>query len=238
MSLPNFLIKKTPKYQNIQKMRSILGDSSIHTVCEEALCPNIGECFSQKTATFIILGDTCTRACAFCGVKNGEPNAIDPDEPQKIFDAVKKLGLDYVVLTSVTRDDLSDFGAEQFAKVIEILKPLPVEVLIPDLCGDWDQLQKIINAKPVVINHNVETIPKLYDFVRPQANYRQSLELISQVKSRSSDIYTKSGFMVGLGEKDGEVKALLQDLKTAGCNIFLLQKNIQKFFATLNLIFF
>ena len=217
--LPSFLIKKVPKHSNNLKIRELLGDSSIHTVCEGAFCPNIGECFSQNTLTFMILGDTCTRSCAFCGVKSGVPNAVDPDGPQKIYDAVKKLKLEYVVVTSVTRDDLPDFGAEQFAKVIEILKPLPVEVLIPDLCGNWDELQKIIDAKPIVINHNVETIPRLYKTIRPQAIYERSLELLKIVKKINPKIYAKSGFMVGLGESDGEVIGLLQDLKSSDCDI-------------------
>ncbi|OGC16278.1 lipoyl synthase [candidate division WOR-1 bacterium RIFOXYC2_FULL_37_10] len=220
--LPSFLIKRIPKRINQSKIRECLSDGSIHTVCESAKCPNLGECFSRNTLTFMILGDVCTRNCVFCGVKKGAILSPDPFEPQKIVEAVKKLGLKYVVVTSVTRDDLRDYGAEQFAKVIEILKPLPVEVLIPDLCGNWNQLQKIIDSNPVVINHNVETIQRLYKTIRPQAIYERSLELLKTVKKLNSKIYAKSGFMVGLGESDEEIIELLKDLKSANCDIITI----------------
>lgn len=215
--LPSFLVKKVPKHKNLIDVRRLLGDPSIHTVCEGAKCPNLGECFSRKTLTFMILGNICTRNCAFCAVEKGKPDLVDPDEPRKIKEAAEKLNLQYVVVTSVTRDDLPDSGASQFVKVIKALKPKPVEVLIPDLKGSWDDLKKIIEAGPAVINHNVETVSRLYPEIRNKASYSLSLELLRKAKTR--DIYTKSGFMVGLGEDDREVISLLGDLRAVGCDI-------------------
>ncbi|OGC06934.1 lipoyl synthase [candidate division WOR-1 bacterium RIFOXYA2_FULL_36_21] len=217
--LPSFLIKNIPKRINQSKIRNLISDESIHTVCESAKCPNLGECFSRNTLTFMILGDICTRTCAFCGVKKGTLFPPDPDEPEKIAEAVKKLGLNYVVVTSVTRDDLPDYGASQFVRVIEELKPLPVEVLIPDLCGEWEELKKIVDAGPYVLNHNIETVPRLYKQIRPQAIYKRSLKLLKRAKELNSRLYVKSGFMVGLGETDGEVFDLLQELKSVSCDI-------------------
>ena len=223
MPLPSFLIKRTPKQKNIRLLRQKIGGSGIHTVCEEAHCPNIGECYSGGACAFMILGDTCTRSCAFCGVKHGKPSLPDPNEPAQVANAAKKLGLKYVVVTSVTRDDLEDGGASQFAATIRQLRTtnceLRIEVLIPDFNGERASLQTVIDAKPYVINHNLETIERLYDKIRPQAIYRRSLELLKTLKALKSDIYTKSGFMVGLGEKDGEVVSTLNDLAQAGCDI-------------------
>lgn len=217
--LPDYLIKKVPKKKNIDYIRSLLSDRSINSVCESAKCPNIGECFSSKTMTFMILGDVCARRCSFCGVGGGIPSAVDPDEPQKILEASNKLGLNYVVITSVTRDDLDDGGAEQFCRVIRALSDKKVEVLIPDFNGNWEALRKVVAANPCVINHNVETVPRLYEKVRPQAVFERSLELLFKVKSYNSRICTKSGFMVGLGESDGEVFQLLDELKKVNCDI-------------------
>ncbi|OGC04677.1 lipoyl synthase [candidate division WOR-1 bacterium RIFOXYA12_FULL_43_27] len=217
MALPDYLIKKAPKSQSINKIRALLGDPAIHTVCESAKCPNIGECFSKNTLTFMILGKVCTRSCAFCGVGKGAPQPVDPDEPEKIREAVLKLGLDYVVVTSVTRDDLPDFGAEQFARVITALSGKKVEVLIPDFQGDEAALQKVIDASPLVINHNVETIPSLYRSIRPQAVFERSLELLLRVKK--SGICAKSGFMVGLGEEDEDVFNLILRLNKTGLDM-------------------
>lgn len=167
----------------------------------------------------MILGNICTRNCRFCAVAKGSPLPLDPTEPERIVSAVKKLGLEYAVITSVTRDDFSDGGASQFAEVIRALSPLPVEVLIPDLQGKREALEKIMEAKPFVLNHNIETIERLYPEIRPQAKYQRSLALLAQAKVFNPSIYTKSGFMVGLGESDEEVGALLRDLRGAGCDI-------------------
>ena len=231
--LPEFLIKPTPKHQNMIKIRALLGDTSVRTVCEEARCPNIGECFARQTCTFLILGDTCTRSCAFCGVKKGAPLPPDPEEPKKIAAAINKLGLNYAVITSVTRDDLPDGGAEHFKNVGTALvavrnnsrtgtSPVPtlrIEFLIPDFQGDPAALRIVLEARPYVLNHNVETVPRLYGQVRPQANYRRSLDLLSAAKRSGRVVYTKSGFMVGLGEAEDEVLAVIEDLKGAGCDL-------------------
>ena len=219
MTLPEFLIKRVPKHSNIKQIRQLLDNNNLHTVCESAKCPNIGECFSQKTLTFMILGNICTRNCTFCGVSSGQPKTPDPNEPQEITTAVKTLGLDYVVVTSVTRDDLPDGGATQFAAVIKALKPLPVEVLIPDFQGQLAALKCVIDAGPIVLNHNIETIPRLYQKVRPQANFERSINILKHAKQLKSDICTKTGFMVGLGEFKEEVFLLLETLKSVGCNI-------------------
>lgn len=221
--LPDFLVKRIPKQNNMRRMRLLLDDSGIHTVCEEARCPNIGECFSNKTCTFMILGSICTRNCAFCGVKKGTPLPPDPEEPKKIAEAAKKLGLDYVVVTSVTRDDLPDGGAGHFAEVIAQLR-MPnaecrIEVLIPDFNGKAEALQTVLDARPYVLNHNIETVPRLYPKIRPQANYQRSLILLKNAKESGRCVYTKSGFMVGLGETETEVEEVLLDLKSAGCDI-------------------
>ena len=202
--LPPFLLKKVPKRQNIRRLQALIADPRIHTVCEEAHCPNIGECYASGTCTFLILGDVCTRGCAFCGVKCGQPLPPDPDEPRRIAAAANKLGLKYIVITSVTRDDLPDGGASQFAAVINELatcnSQLKIEVLIPDFNGQWNVLHTVLNAEPFVLNHNVETVPRLYPRIRPQADYRRSLELLEDAKRSGRSVYTKSGFMVGLGE--------------------------------------
>lgn len=223
MSLPKHLHKNIPKLANIRQIRSLIEDSSIHTVCEEAKCPNIGECFAAKTCTFMILGKSCTRQCAFCGVTSGHPLPIDPDEPKKIAAAIEKLNLKYVVITSVTRDDLPDGGAEQFSAVVKALhkqkRELLVEVLIPDFQGRLESLTTVLEAHPYVLNHNIETVARLYPLVRPQAHYDRSLELLKKAKQASKIVYTKSGFMVGLGEEKVEVAKVLRDLKNVGCDL-------------------
>ena len=231
MALPNHLVKRTPKQKNIRKIRGLLNDDHLHTVCESAKCPNIGECFQNKTLTFMILGNTCTRNCAFCGISSGQPTTPDPLEPQRIVKAVKLLSLNYVVLTSVTRDDLPDGGAAQFAAVINELRmmndKLRIEVLIPDFQGKIAPLHTVLKSRPTVLNHNVETVPRLYPKIRPQANYQQSLKLLLSAKTQNScacaernrGVYTKSGFMVGLGENRDEVIAVLKDLKAVKCDI-------------------
>ena len=215
--LPSWLVKKIPKKDNIVRLRELIKDPSVHTVCESARCPNIGECYSRNTMTFMILGDICTRNCGFCAVASGWPQEVDPKEPQKVALAAKKLGLSYIVVTSVTRDDLSDGGALQFAKTVRELQGYidgcKVEVLIPDFQGKKGPLQTVLNAGPYVLNHNVETVPRLYPEVRPQADYCRSLNLLKNAKEFKKDIYTKSGFMVGLGETKQEVFRILQELK-------------------------
>ena len=221
--LPAWLIKKTPKQQNINKIQDLLGEIPLCTVCQSAKCPNIGECFSKNTLTFMIMGNVCTRNCKFCAVSPGTPQPLDPNEPQHIADAAQKLGLKYIVITSVTRDDLEDGGANHFANCIRTVRSqIPeakIEVLIPDLNGNLDALKIILEAEPDVLNHNVETIPRLYKNVRPQANFEQSLKILRSAKALKKNIYTKSGFMVGLGEEEPEVIELLNYLRQAGVEI-------------------
>ena len=226
MALPEWLKKRAPKEELLQEMRELLRSLSLHTVCEEARCPNIGECFARKTATFMILGDRCTRNCKFCAVKKGNPSPLDLREPENVAKAVNKLRLKYVVITSVTRDDLNDGGANQFAKTIEevkkINKEVKIEVLIPDFKGSLASLKKVIEAKPFVLNHNVETVPRLYSEVRPQANYIRSLKLLERSKELNSSIYTKSGLMVGLGETSNEIIEVMKDLRKVKCDVLTI----------------
>jgi len=221
--LPEWLTVKAPKRGAYEEMAGYLGSLGLHTVCQSASCPNIGECFSRKTATFMILGDTCTRSCGFCGVRHGAPSPLDPEEPRRVAQAAAQLGLKYVVVTSVTRDDLPDGGASHFAETISWIKAgIPgakVEVLVPDFGGDAVALKSVLDAGPFVLNHNVETVPRLYPIVRPAADYRRSLKLLETAKKAEPSIYTKSGFMVGLGESKEEVEGVLQDLRSAGCDI-------------------
>jgi lipoyl synthase len=201
-------------------MKSILRKRNLHTVCESARCPNIGECFSKPTATFMILGDVCTRTCGFCSIdKNAKPLHVDSDEPGNIALTAKELGLKHVVITSVTRDDLPGGGADQFALTIKAIKDtifgILVEVLTPDFKGDFKALSVVLEARPDIFNHNLETVPSLYGRVRPQADYRTSLEVLKT--AAKSGVMAKSGIMVGLGETKDEVKAVLDDLLEAGC---------------------
>lgn len=202
-------------------MKAILRKRNLHTVCESAKCPNIGECFSKPTATFMILGDVCTRRCGFCSVdKYAQPLIVDPQEPQNIAITAKELGLKHVVITSVTRDDLPDGGAGHFALTIKAIKDnisgILVEVLTPDFKGDMASVKAVLDAAPDIYNHNLETVPSLYPIVRPLADYRRSLEVLKM--ARSAGIMAKSGIMVGLGESKDEVKTVLTDLLEAGCD--------------------
>jgi len=225
---PDWLkVKGNSGKANIEVM-NMLQALNLHTVCEEAGCPNCGECFSKKTATFMVLGRNCTRNCTFCTVSKGMPTSIDKNEPIHIAQAVKELGLKHVVITSVTRDDLPDGGAQHFANIIYAIKnefeqntPI-IEVLIPDFKGNFDALKTVINAKPNIINHNVETIPRLYPTVRPMAIYERSLELLRRVKETDAKITTKSGIMVGLGEGFEEVLKVLEDLRGVKCDILTI----------------
>ena len=221
--LPPWLSRRLGQPSKLHTMKNILRSRNLHTVCESARCPNIGECFSKPTATFMILGDVCTRQCGFCSVeKRGMPLVVDPDEPQNIALTAKELGLRHVVITSVTRDDLHDGGAMQFALTIKVVRDtipfISVEVLTPDFKGDEKVLKIVLDERPDIFNHNIETVPSLYAKVRPQADYRQSLKVIETAKKMTDDIITKSGLMVGLGETKGEIKSALKDLLNAGCD--------------------
>lgn len=203
-----------------------MAESNLHTVCEEAGCPNICECFEQKTATFLILGDVCTRNCKFCDIKKGVPEPVDPDEPKRLAGIVKRLDLEYVVITSVTRDDLPSGGAEVFAQCIKKVKELnpqsKIEVLIPDFSGSFKALKKVLKAKPEVLNHNLETIKRLYPSVRPKANYELSLDILKRTKKENLEIITKSGIMLGLGESWEEIIQAMKDLKDSLCSLLTI----------------
>lgn len=228
MKYPLWLIKKIPKAQNIRLIKSLLKDLPLETVCENAKCPNIGECYAHKIVTFMILGNVCTRNCRFCAVEKGAPKPLNSEEPRNIAFAAQRLGLKHVVITSVTRDDLEDGGTEQFARTIqEIQKLLPevlIEVLIPDI---GEKVKKIAENSPKIINHNLETIRRLYGDIRPKSDYFSSLKLLNSAKNGKKDIYTKSGFMVGLGESEAEVIELLQDLKKVDCDIVTIGQYLQ-----------
>mgnify|MGYP006294452515 CR=1 FL=1 len=242
--------------ENLKEVKELLARLHLHTVCQEANCPNRMECFSSRTATFMILGSVCSRNCRFCNVRGGELEPVDPEEPQRLAEAARRLGLEHVVVTSVTRDDLPDGGAGHFAEVIRALRSggpgdggvegggaqglvdegvgpagtsgaagllgPAVEVLIPDFLGDPDALRVVIEARPEIINHNVETVPRLYRDVRPEADYGRSLELLRRVKERDPQIFTKSGLMVGLGESPEEVEAVMDDLRRVGCDFLTI----------------
>jgi len=206
-------------------------DLKLHTVCESARCPNRTECFAEGTATFMILGNICTRNCTFCAVKHGKPQAPDPQEPDHIVQAVARLDLRYVVITSVTRDDLPDGGSSQFAQTIRALHKygpsIAVEVLIPDFQGSASALQTVVNASPAVLNHNVETVPRLYSEVRPQAEYGRSLDVLRRARLLDGNLLTKSGFMLGLGESREEVIEVMADLRQAGCDLLTIGQYLQ-----------
>ena len=218
-----WLRARIPSGREYLETKAILRTLDLHTVCESANCPNIGECFSRRTATFLILGNVCTRSCPFCDIRSGRPLPVDPEEPRRVADASRRLGLRYVVVTSVNRDELPDGGAAHFAATIrEIHAAIPearVEVLIPDFMGDADALRTVLAARPDVLNHNLETVKRLYPRARPGGRYERSLELLRQVASESPDIPAKSGIMVGLGETVGEVEELLRDLHAHGCSM-------------------
>lgn len=228
---PPWLKRKIPSGPVYQGVRGILGQGQLHTICREALCPNMGECFSHNTATFLILGDRCTRNCRFCAVRHGNAKPIDSREPENVAEAAQQMGLQYLVVTSVTRDDLADGGANHFVETISaVRRRLPeakVEVLIPDLQGNWNALEKIITAKPDVLNHNLETVPRLYADVRPRAVYQRSLELLRQVRYMDAALPTKSGLMLGLGEEAKEIEQVLQDLLETGCRLLTLGQYLQ-----------
>jgi len=229
---PDWIRVKLPTGNEIAQVKDMLRDKKLHTVCEEASCPNLPECFSHGTATFMILGDICTRRCSFCDVAHGRPNPIDPEEPQNVADSVAKMKLKYVVVTSVDRDDLRDGGAQHFADVTNaIRKESPntdVEVLVPDFRGRMDiALDNLENGLPDVFNHNLETAPRLYKQVRPGSDYQWSLDLLQKFKERFPDILTKSGIMVGLGETDEEVEQVMFDMRRHDIDMITIGQYLQ-----------
>nr|WP_199318575.1 lipoyl synthase [Leptolyngbya sp. FACHB-541] len=229
---PDWLRVKAPQWERVGSVKEILRDLSLNTVCEEASCPNIGECFSHGTATFLIMGPACTRACPYCDIDfEKKPQALDPTEPSRLAEAVRRMNLNHVVITSVNRDDLPDGGASQFVQCIETIRVISakttIEVLIPDLCGNWEALEVILQARPDVLNHNMETIPRLYRRVRPQGDYERTLELLRRSHQIAPWLYTKSGIMVGLGETDAEVRQVMRDLRSVDCDILTIGQYLQ-----------
>ena len=228
--LPEYLKRGIIDTDKTKTVRHILKTNCLNTVCEAARCPNKSECYAKNTATFLIMGNNCTRNCRFCNISCAKPEALNPDEPKKIADAVSKLNLKYVVITSVTRDDLPDGGAEHFAQVIKEIRKIDnkikIEVLTPDFKGDKKAIDTVINAKPDVFNHNIETVPSLYKTARPQAIYSRSIEFLDYIK-KNSDILTKTGLMVGLGETKDELIQTFKDLVEIKCDIVTIGQYIQ-----------
>ncbi|MBI2766978.1 MAG: lipoyl synthase [Chloroflexi bacterium] len=223
---PPWLKVRFPAGPNYERLRGLMRDQALHTVCEEARCPNIGDCWNRGTATFMILGDTCTRSCGFCAVATGRPGAIDHGEPARVALAIQRMGLRHAVITSVNRDDTPDGGAGIFAETIRWTRRLnpetTVEVLIPDFKGNWDALAAVCRAEPEILNHNTETVPRLYRQVRPQARYEQSLELLRRAKALDPGTLTKSGVMAGLGETRDELLAVVADLAAQGVDVLTI----------------
>lgn len=228
---PDWIRVRAPQSEGFKQTRDLMRTQNLHTVCEEAACPNIGECWSQGHATVMILGDTCTRACAFCNVKTGVPGQVDADEPRHLAEAVAKLGLKHVVITSVDRDDLEDGGASHFAQCIEYLRmtapDTTVEILTPDFQKKDGAIEVVTKSKPDVFNHNIETVPRLYRSIRPGARYFHSLYLLQRVKELDPTIFTKSGLMVGLGESKEEVIQLMDDLRAADVDFMTIGQYLQ-----------
>jgi lipoic acid synthetase len=228
---PEWLRRRLPTGPEFEKVRGMIQKDRLHTVCQEAKCPNIWECYSRQTATFLILGSRCTRSCRFCSVDTGPLSPPDPDEPERVAEVARRMGLKYVVVTSVTRDDVADGGAAIFARTIREIRrnihDVRLEVLIPDFQGNTHALQTVVDARPDIVNHNIETVPRLYGRVRPEADYRRSLNLLGQVHRCDSAIPTKSGLMLGLGETPGEIKHTLKDLVKENCRILTLGQYLQ-----------
>ena len=236
---PRWLRARVPQGQAYTDLKELMGGGGLHTVCEEAKCPNIGECWSAGVATLMILGDTCTRSCGFCNVKTGAPPQLDHDEPCRAADAVRRMNLAFVVITSVNRDELADGGAGIWAETIrrtrEASPRTRIEVLIPDFCGDWDALQKVIDARPDILAHNLETVRRLHPAVRPQAKYERSMEVLRRATEKR--LTTKTGIMVGIGERDEEVVELMRDVQemtrvdgpgsTSACSILTVGQYLQ-----------
>jgi len=228
---PDWLKVRFPGGSNYLRLKGIMRRASLHTVCEEAHCPNIGECWEAGTATFMILGDICTRACAFCAVTSGRPSLLDLGEPMRVARVVRELALRHVVITCVNRDDLPDGGASIFAATVRSIRKLSagtrVELLVSDFQGNWEALAAVMSERPDVLNHNTETVPRLYRRVRPKACYERSLEVLRQAKAMAPTVPTKSGLMVGLGETKAELLAVMADLAAVGCDILTLGQYLQ-----------
>ena len=228
---PDWIKVRAPGSPNYLRLKRILRSHNLHTVCEEARCPNIGECWGHSTATFLILGDICTRGCRFCAISKGKPALLDPEEPRNVGKVVKELGLQHIVVTSVDRDDLPDGGAAHFAKTVFWIKALSpeirVEVLIPDFKGDKNAVETVVRSGIDVLNHNVETVPRLYKKVRPGSVYQRSLEVLKAAKEMRGELLTKSGLMLGVGETFDEVMTTLGDLRAIGCDIVTLGQYLQ-----------
>jgi lipoyl synthase len=228
---PDWIKVKGPGNLNYLRLKRILREKNLHTVCEEARCPNIGECWGNKTATFLILGDTCTRGCRFCAIDKGKPRALDPEEPRNVALVVKDLRLDHIVVTSVNRDDLPDGGADHFAKTVFWIKTLNpgirVELLIPDFEGNLQALETVVNSGIEILNHNIETVPRLYGRVRPGHSYECSLNILKHAKEIRDQVLTKSGFMLGVGETYDEVMATLEDLREKNVDIVTIGQYLQ-----------
>jgi lipoyl synthase len=228
---PSWIRVKAPNSQEFKKTQDLIRSSKLNTVCEEAACPNIGECWSKKHATVMILGSTCTRACSFCNINTGKPDLLDPHEPERLATAISKLGLEHVVITSVDRDDLDDGGASHFVEsILRIRQTSPnttIEVLTPDFLRKEGSIELVTKAKPDVYNHNIETVPSLYHSIRPGARYFNSLNLLFKVKQIDPTIFTKSGIMVGLGETKEEILQVMDDLKSAGVDFLTIGQYLQ-----------
>ncbi|GIO51704.1 lipoyl synthase [Paenibacillus cellulositrophicus] len=228
---PDWIRIKLTTGDNYQEIKSMMRSKTLHTVCEEARCPNIYECWANRTATFMILGDICTRACRFCAVNTGKPTELDLQEPERVAEAAENMGLRHCVITSVARDDLSDGGASIFAESIKaVRKRLPlcsVEVLIPDFMGNWDALKTVMDAKPDILNHNIETVERMSNRVRAKAKYDRSLELLRRAKEMQPNIPTKSSIMLGVGEEWDEILQAMDDLRAVDCNIMTIGQYLQ-----------
>lgn len=229
---PDWLRVKAPQWERVGNVKETLRDLSLNTVCEEASCPNIGECFKAGTATFLIMGPACTRACPYCDIDfEKKPQPLDPTEPSRLAEAVRRMKLNHVVITSVNRDDLPDEGASQFVRCIEAVRTISpkttIEVLIPDLCGNWSALEIILKSQPEVLNHNTETVPRLYKRTRPQGDYKRTLELLKISRQIAPWVYTKSGIMVGLSETDEEIRQVMRDLREVDCDILTIGQYLQ-----------
>ncbi len=226
---PAWLKMKMPAGEGYSRLKSLVRENNLHTVCESAKCPNLGECWSAGTATLMILGDVCTRSCGFCHIATGRPPFLDLDEPVRVGDAVAKMALKHCVITSVNRDELPDGGAAVWAETIRQIRlqspGTSVEVLIPDFCGDWTALQKVLDQRPEILNHNIESVPRLYKTVRPQAKYHRSLKLL-QI-SKQQGLTTKTGMMLGLGEESHEIESVIEDLVAIGTDILTLGQYLQ-----------
>lgn len=228
---PSWIKVRAPQGETVENVRKLMRSKKLHTVCEEARCPNIGECWGRGTATFLIMGDTCTRSCGFCDIKTGRPAPLDWQEPERVAQAVKAMNLRHVVITSVNRDERPDGGAPIFALIIQRIREIQpgcsIELLIPDFKGDIDALKIIMDHKPEILNHNVETVPRLFRMVQPQDQYNWAMETLANAKMLQPDVLTKSGIMLGLGETTNEVLAVMRDLVSVGCDILTLGQYLQ-----------